>query len=111
MPLLYSLPDDAAGMLVLTFVDATGNQFVDLAAWRFDDQESFADAWHSVPEVGGRTAFLLDRHTAEGCDANKYVTPEWIEARCGKPVAELIASGRADLSQWVADWKASRLAA
>jgi len=35
MPLLYQMPDDAAGMLVLTFVDAAPEQFVDLAAWHF----------------------------------------------------------------------------
>jgi len=108
MPILYQMPDGAAGMLVLTFVDAAHEQFVDLAAWQFASEADLSDAWNSVPEAPADTALLLDRHTSDGCDASRPVTVEWIEGRCDKSIADLIAEGRQALAQWMADWKASR---
>ena len=107
MSILFPFPENDAGMLVITFCDRANNQFVDLAAFSFPTAAEFDAAWASVPEAPDQTAFLVDRHTAEGHDADRYVTAEWIEARCGRAISDLIASGRSDLSQWMADWKAS----
>jgi hypothetical protein len=109
MPLSYSLPEGAAGMLVLTLADHANHQFVDLAAWSFTTEAELGKAWASVPELSsaeGESAFLLDRHTREGCDANKYVAASWVEDRCGISVGELILSGRATLSEWMDDFRA-----
>lgn len=107
MSLSYSLPAGAFGMLVLSFCDHRNNQFVDLDAWSFTTEDDLRSAWASVPEAGCDTSFSLDRHTAEGLVDDRAVSAEWIESRCGRPIAELIDVGRQTLSRWVADQKAA----
>jgi hypothetical protein len=114
MTVLYHLPEDAAGMLVVTFVDRANNQFVELCAWSFATKAEFDGAWASTDAAPAETAFLLDHVIEEGHDRDKYITAEWIERESGKPIAELIAAGRTETAQWVTEFRAlihSRIAA
>lgn len=106
MSLLFHFPEDAAGMLVITFCDREHEQFVDLAAFEFETAAEFDAAWSSVPVAPAETAFLVDRHDATGHTDDRYVTSDWIEARCGRRIAEMISDGRKNTAQWVSDWKA-----
>lgn len=105
MTILYHLPEDAAGMLVVTFVDRENNQFVELCAWSFATKGEFDGAWASTEAAPEKTDFLLDHVIEAGHDADKYVTAEWIERASGRPIADLIAAGRTETSQWVTDFR------
>ena len=105
--MLYQFPDDAAGMIVLTFADHANNQFLALAAFRFDAPDDLAAAWASIPEAPGHTAFIADRWSSgQGVDADRQITAEWIERRTGKPLADLIEASRRDTEAFLGDWKA-----
>lgn len=96
----FRLNEGTAGMIVLTMVDHEADEFVSLVAYEWTDPAKLKAAWSSVPDGAAPAseapvAFLADLHTPEGMEDNRYVTTEWIERISGRPLAQMIAEGRA----------------
>lgn len=87
-----------AGYIELQFVDSCSNQIVSIGGAGFKTEDELAAAWADIPPFPGDTAFVADRLDAE-CDItdDKPISAETCEALMGRPIAELIAEGRANL--------------
>lgn len=96
----FQISNGAAGMIVLTMSDHESEEFISLAAFEWQERSAFEAAWASVPEAinpgpDAPAAYLADRHGPDGHVDDRYVTSEWIEEITGRPLAEMIAEGRA----------------
>lgn len=91
------------GYIRLVFFDQKTNQVIILGGGGFTDSESEVKAWASVPIFEGESNFMADR-LDDNMDIldEKPVSAEVCEYILGKPIAELIASGRIHLNEFLA---------
>lgn len=100
---MTKINEEFTGYIRLVFFDQKINQIVILGGGGFTERASEEKAWASVPVFKGESNFMADR-----LDENmnildeKPVSAEVCEQILGKPIAELIASGRMHLSEFLA---------
>lgn len=90
--------EKSVGFIQLQFFDSTTDQVVCLGGAGFVTHVEDDTAWANVPVFKGGSVFMADRLDAEGdIVAEKTVSAETCEKLMGRPIAELISSGRAQL--------------
>ncbi len=85
-----------AGHIQLVFFDDATDETVTLGGAGFLTKEEDDAAWANIPIFSGESRFMADRMDADlSIVDNKIVSAETCERLTGKPIAQLIADGRA----------------
>jgi len=96
--------EKCAGYIQLVFFDDTTNETVTLGGAGFVTKEEDDAAWANVPAFEGESSFMADRMDANrDIVDDKPVSAETCERLTGKPIAQLIADGRAKLTADLAE--------
>lgn len=98
------------GYIELQFFDTSANQVVSIGGAGFDTVAADNAAWADIERFEGESAFMADRLNAEhDIVDDKPVSAETCERLMGRPIAQLIANGRAKLKADLAALKESAL--
>lgn len=93
----------SVGYIELSFFDSASDQVICIGGAGFDAQKALDEAWGNVPKSDSETDFMADRRDVEDDIVDeKPVTAQTCEQLMGKPIAVLIAEGRARLEQTIA---------
>lgn len=96
----------------LVFFDDITGEAVTIGGAGFLTEAEFAAAWANVPEFEGQSSFQADHLDAQrDIVGEKAVSAETCETLMGKPIASLIAAGRAQLAAELAELHQARAAA
>ncbi|MDU4254563.1 hypothetical protein [Pseudomonas sp.] len=91
-----------AGYIQLQFFDSSSNQVVSLGGAGFATKEEDDAAWANIAVFDGESAFLADRLDSEGDIVDeKVISAETCEQLMGRPIADLINEGRAELKDFL----------
>ncbi|HBO2935146.1 TPA: hypothetical protein L4R50_000140 [Pseudomonas aeruginosa] len=94
--------EKSVGYIQLQFFDSTTDQVVCLGGAGFVTKAEDDAAWANVPVFEGESAFMADRLDSEGDIVDeKPVSAETCEKLMGRPIAELISNGRAQLKAFL----------
>lgn len=98
--------EKCAGYIQLVFFDDTTNETVTLGGAGFLTKEEDDAAWANIPAFTGESSFMADRMDANrDIVDDKPVSAETCERLTGKPIAQLIADGRAKLVAELAEYR------
>lgn len=88
------------GYIQLTFIDDANNEAIIIGGAGFVTQQAWDAAWIDLKRFDGDSSFMADRLDADhDIIDDRVISAETCEALMGKPIAELIASGRAELAK------------
>ena len=95
------------GYIQLMFFDNIMNEIVTLGGAGFITKKEDAAAWDNIPTFSGESSFMAD-HLDASRDIvdSKLVSATTCERLTGKPIAKLIAEGRAKLAAELAEYAA-----
>ena len=101
--------EKCAGYIQLVFFDDTTGETVTLGGAGFLTKEEVDAAWANIPTfsvIHGEYSFMADRMDADrDIVDDKPVSAETCERLTGKPIAQLIADGRAKLVAELAEYR------
>lgn len=98
--------EKCAGYISLVFFDDTSNEVVTLGGAGFLTAEDVEAHWCDLVPFDGASSFQADRQDAQGDIIDeKAVSAEECERLVGKPIATLIAEGRAKLAAELAEYR------
>lgn len=98
--------EKCAGYIQLVFFDDTTNETVTLGGAGFLTKKEHDAAWANIPAFSGESSFMADRMDADrDIMDDKPVSAETCERLTGKPIAQLIADGRAKLVAELAEYR------
>lgn len=88
------------GYIQLTFIDDANNEAIIIGGAGFVTQQAWDTAWIDLERFDGDSSFMADRLDADhDIIEDRVISAETCEKLMGKPIAELIASGRAELAK------------
>jgi len=94
------------GSIQLTFFDDTTGEAVAIGGAGFVTRAEDDAAWAAIEEFAGQSSFQADRMDGVGDIVDdKTVSAETCERLMGRPIAELIAEGRAALAAELASYE------
>ena len=97
--------EQCVGFIQLTFFDDVSGEAVTMGGAGFVTVQEVDAAWANVAPFDGESSFMADRLDAErDIIDDRTVSAETYEALMGKPIAELIANGRAQLAAELASY-------
>ena len=94
------------GFVQLTFFDDTTGEAVPIGGAGFLSRAEEDAAWSAIEVFDGQSSFQADRMDAVGDIVDdKTISAETCERLMGRPIAELIAEGRANLATELASYQ------
>lgn len=94
--------EKCVGFIQLQFFDQTTDQVVSLGGAGFLTKTEDDAAWANIPVFQGETAFMADRLDGiRDIVDEKPVSAETCEKLMGRPIANLINEGRAQLKAYL----------
>lgn len=92
--------EPCVGYIQFVFFDDSANEVIILGGAGFMSEHEHADAWAAVPEFVDESSFMADlMNTDQDISEDRRISAETCEAILGKPIAELIATGRKSLTE------------
>lgn len=96
------------GYIQLVFFDDASGEVVTIGGAGFVTKDEDDAAWADIPVFPGESSFMADRLDAdEDIIDDKAVSAETCERLTGRPIAQLIAEGRAKLATQLSELAAA----